>query len=70
MEKSKTGIVHVGKMAARRKWDWAGHVSRMRDGRWAILSMQWVPEDGPPRRGRPRRRWQDELDAHGMAGPR
>ena len=38
---------------------WAGHVSRMQNDRWAKVSTQWVP-----RRGWPKERWQDDLDAH------
>ena len=48
---SKTGIVGVGKKAARLKWDWAGHANSMH-------------EVGRRRRGQPRSRWRDDLDAH------
>ena len=62
--RSNTGITDVGKKAARLKWDWAGHVSRMQNDRWAKVSTQWVPADGRRRRGRPKKRWRDDLDAH------
>ena len=62
--RSKTGIVDVSKKAARLKWDWAGHVSRMHNDRWAKVSTRWLPEDGRRRRGRPRKRWRDDLDAY------
>ena len=31
--------------------------------RWARVITQWVPEDGRRCRGRPRKRWRDDLDA-------
>ncbi|KAJ2937401.1 hypothetical protein O0L34_g19084 [Tuta absoluta] len=61
--RSKTGIMDVGKKSAKLKWDWAGHVCRMHPDRWAIIATQWVPESGRRRRGRPRRRWRDDLVA-------
>ncbi|KAI5642043.1 hypothetical protein NE865_05735 [Phthorimaea operculella] len=60
---SKAGIIHVGKKSARLKWDWAGHVCRMHPDTWAILATKWIPQDGRRRRGRPRRRWRDDIDA-------
>ncbi|CAG9119682.1 unnamed protein product [Plutella xylostella] len=57
--------VPVGKYAndtAKLKWAWAGHVCRMHPDRWARIVTEWVPSDGRRRRGRPRRRWRDDLD--------
>ena len=61
--RSKTRIADVGEKTARLKWDWAGHVCRMHPDRWASQATKWVPHDGWRRRGRPRRRWRDDLDA-------
>ncbi|CAG9118738.1 unnamed protein product [Plutella xylostella] len=47
---------------AKLKWAWAGHVCRMHPDRWARIVTEWVPNDGRRRRGRPRRRWRDDLD--------
>ncbi|KAJ8727801.1 hypothetical protein PYW08_016186 [Mythimna loreyi] len=55
--RSMTGIIDVGKKAARLKWDWAGHVSRMQGDRWASIAMQWAPAERKRRRGRPTKRW-------------
>lgn len=60
--RSMTGITDVGNKSARLKWDWAGHVSRMPPDSWATIYTPWVP-DGRRYRGRPRKRWRDELDA-------
>ncbi|CAG9125592.1 unnamed protein product [Plutella xylostella] len=48
---------------AKLKWAWAGHVCRMHPDRWARIVTEWVPSDGRRRRGRPRRRWRDDLDS-------
>ena len=34
----------------------------MSEKQWAKITTQWIPKD-KRRRGRPRRRWRDELDA-------
>ncbi|CAG9135614.1 unnamed protein product [Plutella xylostella] len=34
----------------------------MHPDRWAKIATEWVPGDGRRRRGRPRRRWRDDLD--------
>ncbi|CAG9137233.1 unnamed protein product [Plutella xylostella] len=60
--RSQTRIVDVGVETAKLKWNWAGHVCRMHPDRWAKIATEWVPGDGRRRRGRPRRRWRDDLD--------
>ena len=47
-----------------RKWRWAGHVSRRKDGRWASRMLHWIPHGGERRRGRPATRWEDALEAY------
>ncbi|KAL0839057.1 hypothetical protein ABMA28_017043 [Loxostege sticticalis] len=59
--RSRTGIADVGEKAARLKWEWAGHVCRMHPDRWAQIVTRWIPADGYRRRGRPRKRWCDDL---------
>ncbi|PZC85304.1 hypothetical protein B5X24_HaOG201800 [Helicoverpa armigera] len=36
----------------------------MHPDRWANIVTQWIPQDGHRRRGRPRKRWRDDLDAY------
>ena len=43
-------------------WRWAGHVARMQDGRWTVQLLNWVPDEGSRRVGRPNKRWVDELE--------
>lgn len=53
----------------RKKWRWAGHLARREDGRWATKMLTWIPEHGKRRRGRPCKRWSDELTAFFCWGP-
>jgi hypothetical protein len=46
----------------RRKWAFAGHLMRREDSRWASVLLPWVPEGGKRSRGRPKKRWTDDLD--------
>lgn len=47
---------------ARRKFRWVGHVARRDDGRWNERLIHWCP-NGSRRRGHPKRKWPDVLDA-------
>lgn len=47
-----------------RKWRWAGHVLRRKDGRWTRTILHWIPHGGERRRGRPATRWEDALEAY------
>ncbi|XP_075985622.1 uncharacterized protein LOC142982823 [Anticarsia gemmatalis] len=62
--RSKTQIADVAEKAAKLKWNWAGHVCRMPDDAWAKIATKWTPPTGRRRRGRPRKRWRDELDSY------
>ncbi|KAJ8705946.1 hypothetical protein PYW07_010723 [Mythimna separata] len=59
--RSITRVADVGEKTARLKSEWAGHVARMHPDRWAKIVTHWMPEGGRRRRGRPRRRWCDDL---------
>ena len=45
----------------RRKWRWAGHVARRKDGRWTRWMLDWQPLRGIRAPGRPVTRWEDSL---------
>ena len=51
----------------RRKWQWAGHVARMKETRWAGKMLGWKPE-GARKVGGPKRRWEDAMDGFGRSG--
>ena len=40
---------------------WAGHIARMKDNRWTKRCTEWQPRRGKRSRGRPSRRWQDDI---------
>jgi hypothetical protein len=57
-----TGVEAWVPAQRRKKWRWAGHVARMTDERWTVLSLAWEPAKGRRNVGRPRLRWADCLD--------
>ncbi|MEG7521837.1 MAG: hypothetical protein M3H12_01875, partial [Chromatiales bacterium] len=59
-----TRVIDIMEQVRRRKWTWAGHISRIRDYRWTSRITTWKPYDGKRSRGRPARRWRDELDEY------
>ena len=60
----KTKATDVIEQVKKRKWTWAGHVSRIRDNRWRLRIATWKPYERKRHRGRPVRLWRDELDDH------
>ena len=60
--REKTNVTDVFEQVRRRKWTWAGHVSRIRDNRWTLRITTWKPYERKRPRGRPARRWREELD--------
>ena len=57
----KAGVVDWVEEQRRRKWRWAGHVARRRDGRWSSRLLNWEPQEGRRAWGRPAMRWEDAL---------
>ena len=45
----------------KQKWKWAGHIARLKDNRWTKRCTEWQPRRGKRSRGRPSRRWQDDI---------
>ncbi|KAK4872261.1 hypothetical protein RN001_016385 [Aquatica leii] len=44
------------------KWNWAGHVARLKDERWTRRMIEWRPrQDAFRSRGRPPTRWADDV---------
>ena len=46
---------------------WAGHVARMSNTRWAKITSEWTPREGKRVRGRPKRRWIDNIEKVGSS---
>ena len=56
-------IVNTGNVAQRAadlKWKWGGHVVRLPQNLWALITT-WDPYEGRRTRGRPRTKWADAL---------
>ena len=60
--REKTKVTQVIEQLRRRKWTWAGHVSRIPDNRWTLRINTRKPYEKKIPRGRPSIRWRDELD--------
>ena len=45
-----------------RKWTWTSHIARIQDNRYTPQVTDWRPMDDNRPRGRPSKRWRDEID--------
>lgn len=59
--RSKSRVNDVVAEAVKRKWNWAGHLARLPNYRWAKRITEWYPRDGKRERRRPNRRWADDI---------
>lgn len=59
--RNRTQIIDVIQKTKRTKWSWAGHISRIDDQRWTKLITKWKPPNEKRSRGRPKKRWEDDL---------
>lgn len=66
--RNKTKLIDAAILACKLKWRWAGHVARATDGRWSERVLHWYPRESTRPRGRPHRRWRDDVvDVAGAA---
>ena len=54
-------IIDVIEYTLKQKWKWAGRIARMKDNRRTKRCTEWQPRRGKRSRGRPSRRWQDDI---------
>ena len=47
-----------------KKWSWTGHINHLKDDRWTSRVTTWRPYDKKRRKGRPVKRWRDDLDKY------
>ena len=59
--RKRTKITDIIEYTLKQKWRWTGHIARMKDNRWTKRCTEWQPRRGQRSRGRPRRRWQDDM---------
>ncbi|GBP05698.1 Putative uncharacterized transposon-derived protein F52C9.6 [Eumeta japonica] len=57
----KTRLTDALEQALRLKWKWAGHLSRYADKRWSLQTTKWVGPAGKRSKGRPLKRWADNI---------
>ena len=57
----KAGVEDWVVAQRRRHWRWAGHVARAQDIRWSKELLHWISRRGWRARGRPVKRWDDEI---------
>ena len=44
--RNKTKVKDVVHKVKELKWTWAGHISRIKDGRWTVAVTEWRPTEG------------------------
>ena len=60
--REKPKVTHVIEQVRRRKWSQTEHVNRIRGNRWARRITTWTPYERKIPRGRPARRWIEEVN--------
>ena len=59
--RKRTKIIDVIEYLLKQKWKWAGPIARMKDDRRTKRCTEWQPRREKRSRGRPSRRWQDDI---------
>ena len=59
--RNQTKLNDIEKTIMKIKWQWAGHLMRRTDDRWSRRLTEWYPRNGSRQRGRPPRRWDQEI---------
>lgn len=62
-----TKVTNALSYAQKLKWKWAGHVARLTDSRWTVITTRWNGPQGKRCKGRPKTRWEDDIKS--TAGP-
>ena len=60
--RKRTKVADILEHIYKRKWTWAGHIIRRSDERWTKRLTEWCPRNGTRTRGRPKKRWSDDLE--------
>ena len=59
--RSRTQVRDIVDYVAKQKWEWAGHIARLKDNRWTLRTTEWRPRNGRRTRGRQQMRWRDDI---------
>ena len=57
----ESGVKDIIERVRCMRGQWAGHVARMSNTRWAKITSEWTPRVGKRVRGRPKGRWRDNI---------
>ena len=63
----KTGVKDIIERVWCMRGQWAGHVARMSNTRWATITSEWAPREGKRVRGRSKRRWRNNIEKVGSS---
>ena len=63
----KTGVNDIIERVRCMRGQRAGHVARMSNTRWAKITSEWTLREGIRIRGRPKRRWRDNIEEVGSS---
>ena len=44
--RKRTTIIEITECTLKQKWNWAGHIARMKDNRWTKPCTEWQPRRG------------------------
>ena len=59
--RKRTKIIDIIEYILKQKWKWAGRIAILKDNRWTKRCTEWQPRRRKRSRGRPSRRWQDDI---------
>lgn len=65
--RKQTKIIDIKYQIKQLKWKWAGHLTRSKIEKWTKEVTEWCPRYKKRSKGRPHRRWEDEIQE--VAGP-
>ena len=60
-----TKVCDIAEKIDKLKWQWAGHIARMKSERWTKKMTEWIPRGEARQRGRQKTRWRDEIVRRG-----
>ena len=63
----ETGVNDIIERVWCMRGQWAGHVARMSNTRWAKITSEWTPREGKRVKERPKRRWRDNIEEVGSS---
>ena len=59
--RKRAKVIDIIEYTLKQKWRRAGHKARMKDNMWTKRCTEWQPRRGKRSKGRPSRRWQDDI---------